>query len=77
MRFLNASVKKRRGWRRNYHNPKRDRGIFFKNSDPSLTLFEVALIVRFRAKGPAICLAQPNGLGVNKKECRRANGPAI
>ncbi len=29
----------------------------------SLTLFEVALLLGFRAEGPAIYLAQPNGLG--------------
>ena len=31
----------------------------------------------FRAKGPAICIAQPNGLGERQPHIERANGPAI
>jgi hypothetical protein len=30
-----------------------------------------------RANGPAICLAQPNGLGIRSATAPRANGPAV
>jgi hypothetical protein len=41
---------------------------------PSLTLFEVALFC-FRGNAPAVCLAQPNGLGIVKTRSFQGQRP--